>query len=325
MLKARCVSALAALVCAILAPPSMAADSSGKVFRIGTLPWIGYGLWEVAQRRDLFGKNGLGKVEFVTFSEDKDLHAALASGKVDAANLSTHGAMALVAEGVPIRAVMLEDFSLTADAILADDSIGSIKDLKGRRVAFEQGSTSDILLNVALQSQGLGIKDLQVVPMPAAAAGAALIAKRVPVAVTYEPYISAAREKGPHLKVLYTAGAEPGVISDVLAVRNDVIGSRSGDVERLVRTWDDALQYYNTHLVEARQMIARSVGSSSRDLQSAFDGVRFYSLAENREKLGGSFSQKTYAQVQSAAMRAGVLKHPVPAAQVIDTQFITGK
>lgn len=324
-MRASFVGAAVALVCAILIPPSLAADSGGKVFRIGTLPWIGYGQWEVAQQRGLFGKNGLRQVEFVTFSEDKDLHAALASGKVDAANLSTQGAMALVSEGVPIKVVMLEDFSLTADAILADASIGSIKDLKGKRVAFEQGSTSDILLNFALQSQALKVSDIQSVPMPAADAGAALIAGRVPVAVTYEPYISAAREKDHHLKVLYTAGTDPGIVSDVLAVRNEVIRSRGADVQRLVRSWDDALQYYNTHLAEARQMIAKSVGSSSNDLQSAFDGVRFYSLAENRGQLGGSFSQKTYTEVESAAVRAGVLTNPVPAAQVIDTQFVTVK
>src|SRR5262249_23123153 len=155
------------------------------------------------------------------------------------------GAIALVSEGVPIKAVMLEDFSLTADAILADRSIRSIKDLKGKRVAFEQGSTSDILLNAALQSQALTVRDIRAVPMPAADAGAALIAGRVPVAVTYEPYISAAREKDPDLKVLYTAGANPGIVSDVLAVRSDVIRSRGADVARLVHSWDDALRYYN--------------------------------------------------------------------------------
>src|SRR5262249_51485268 len=119
MLKTRFPGALAplmALVCATLTHPSFAAEgSSDKVFRIGTLPWIGYGQWEVARQRGLFAKNGLAKVEFVTFTEDKDLNAALASGKVDAADLPTHGAMALVSQGVPIKAVMLEDFSLTAD------------------------------------------------------------------------------------------------------------------------------------------------------------------------------------------------------------------
>src|SRR5215469_15585001 len=116
-LKNRIVGALAALVCAMLISPAVAADSGNVVFRIGTMPWIGYGQWEVARQRGLFAANGLTSVVFVTFTEDKDLHAALASGKVDAAELSTQGAIALVSEGVPIKAVMLEDFSLTADAI----------------------------------------------------------------------------------------------------------------------------------------------------------------------------------------------------------------
>jgi len=325
-MKASLFGAAAALVCAaFLAPASFAADGDRPVFRIGTMPWIGYGQWEVARQRGLFGKNGLVNVKFVTFSEDKDLQSALASGKVDAANLSTQGAMALVSAGVPIKVVMLEDFSLTADAILSDGSVASLKDLKGKSIAFEQGSTSDILLNVALQSQALKLGDIRAVPMPAADAGAALIARRVPVAVTYEPYLSTARAENPGLKVLYTAGAAPGVVSDVLAVRSDVIRARRTDVERLVHSWDDALRYYDEHLADSRRMIARSVGSSPSELATAFDGVRFYSLAENRTQLGGSFARKTYGQVQSAAMRAGVLTRPVPAAQVIDTEFVTAR
>ena len=41
------------------------------------------------------------------------------------------------------------------------------------------------------------IADIQKVPMPAADAGAALIAGKVPVAVTYEPYLTLAMQQNP--------------------------------------------------------------------------------------------------------------------------------
>jgi ABC-type nitrate/sulfonate/bicarbonate transport system substrate-binding protein len=88
----------------------------------------------------IFAKNGLEKVELVNFTEDKDINAALASGQIDGANIATHTAMAMAAAGLPIKIVMLEDISMSADAIIAGKDINSIADLKGKQVAFEQGT-----------------------------------------------------------------------------------------------------------------------------------------------------------------------------------------
>src|SRR5579871_6237931 len=159
-------------------------------FKLGIEPWLGYGQWHVAAKKGLFAKEGLSDVQIVNFTEDKDINAALASGQLDAANIATHTAMGMVAAGLPVKIVTLLDFSLNADAILAGKDIQSVLDLKGKEVAFEEGTTSDILLNYALASGGMTMADVKPVPMPAADAGSALIAGKVPVAVTYEPYIS---------------------------------------------------------------------------------------------------------------------------------------
>jgi len=290
-------------------------------FKLGLEPWLGYGQWQIAATQGIFAKNGL-QVDLVNFTQDKDINAALASGQIDGANIATHTAMAMAAAGLPIKIVMLEDFSLTADAIIAGSDIKSIADLKGKQVAFEQGTTSDILLNYALQANGMTIADVQTVPMPAADAGSALIAKRVPVAVTYEPYLTIARKQDPNVKLLYTAGEDPGLVSDVLVIREEALKSKPGQVLALVESWDQALQYYKAHTQEGRDIIAKSVGSTLADLQTAFDGVRYYSLAENKQALQGDFSTKTFADVLAAAKKAGILTKDVSAADLIDPRFV---
>ena len=67
--------------------------------------------------------------------------------------------------------------------------------------------------------QRVTIADVQKVPMPAADAGSALIAGKVPVAVTYEPYLTLAMQQNNKVKMLYSAGENPGLISDVFVVR----------------------------------------------------------------------------------------------------------
>ena len=60
----------------------------------------------------------------------------------------------MVAAGLPVKIVLLLDVSMQADAILAGKDVATIKDLKGKPVAFEEGTTSDILLSYASPRTG---------------------------------------------------------------------------------------------------------------------------------------------------------------------------
>ncbi len=270
-------------------------------FKIGIEPWLGYGQWHVAASKDLFKKAGLEDVELVNFSEDKDINAALASGQLDAANIATHTAMGMVAAGLPVKIVSLLDFSLKADAILAGSDIKSVADLKGKNIAFEEGTTSDILLNYALASNGMTINDIVRVPMPAADAGTALIAGRVPVAVTYEPYISTALAQDKNIKLLFEAGKDPGLVSDVLVVREEVLKQKPGQVLAMIKALGCGSgrlqgQYRGgpRHHLEGR-------GRLPDDLKTAFDGVQYYTSAEAAKAFAGDFKTKTFADVLKAA------------------------
>lgn len=290
--------------------------------KIGLNPWLGYGQWFVAQKKDLYKANGLGKVELVNFTTDADLNAALASGQIQAGNIATHTAMAFAAAGLPIKIIFLMDVSMTADAMLSDGSISSVAELKGKQVAFEEGTTSDILLNFALSKAGLKITDVQKVPMPAADAGTALIAGKVPVAVTYEPYISLAKTQNAKIKMIASAGEDPGLISDVFVVRQDFLDSKPGQVLALVKTWEAALKDYRADTKGGRAIISEAVGAKPEELATAFDGVTYYSIAENKTQLSGDFLKRVAPDVMAAATKAGILTKAVDFASLIDGRFV---
>jgi NitT/TauT family transport system substrate-binding protein len=291
-------------------------------FKIGIEPWLGYGQWHIADQKGLFKQQGLSDVQIVNFSEDKDINAALASGQLDAANIATHTAMGMVAAGLPVKIVLLLDVSMTADAIIAGKDINSIADLKGKQVAFEEGTTSDILLKYALDKAGMSVADIQPVPMPASDAGGALIAGRVPVAVTYQPYLAAAMAQDPSVKTLFPASNDPGLISDVLVVRDDVLKSKPGQVLAMIKSWGAAVKDYQADTPGGRAIISKAVGDTVENLNSAFDGVKYYSLEENKTALTGDFSTKTFADVEAAAKKAGLLQSDVTAEQMIDPAFV---
>jgi NitT/TauT family transport system substrate-binding protein len=271
--------------------------------RIGTQPWIGYGPWWIAKEQGIFEKNGL-QVELVDFVEDKEVNAAFASGNMEAANLATHTAIKLFAAGVDLKIVLLEDASYEADAVVAPSAVGSIADLKGKKVAYEEGTTSDLLLNYALMQNGMSVADIEPVFMPASDAGATLIAGQVDLAVTYEPYISTALAENSDLKLLYTAAERPGLISDVLVVP----GSLSPEIiEKLRKVWDEALAFYKENPEQAKAIIANNVGSSPEELITAFDGVKFYNLAENKQLFAGEFTA-TLRDVAEVAQAIGLVE-----------------
>ncbi|WP_226570799.1 ABC transporter substrate-binding protein [Mangrovibacter yixingensis] len=300
-----------------------AADTTSV--KMGIEPWLGYGQWHIASNKGLFKQEGLSKVDVINFAEDKDINAALASGQIDVANIATHTAMGMISAGLPVKIVLLLDQSNTADAMLATKDVTSLKDLKGKQVAYEEGTTSDILLRSALASVGLAYSDIKPVPMPAASAGSAIIAGRVPVAVTYEPYLTVAKKGDPTLKVLFSGASDPGLISDVLVVRDDFIKQHPKELSSLIKTWGAALDYYNAHTTEGRAIISKAVGASPEDLSTAFDGIKYYSLADNKKLLSHDFTTKTFPHILKAATAAGIVTQPVTPAQTIDASFVNAQ
>ncbi|MBK5416079.1 ABC transporter substrate-binding protein [Pseudomonas sp. TH31] len=309
---------MAAAVATWAADPKVEAGS----LKVGVEPWLGYGQMHVAAAHGLFAKRGLEKVELINFNEDKDINAGLASGQLDVATIATHTAMAMISAGLPVKIVMLLDQSMTADAVIASPDVKSIKDLKGKEVAFEEGTTSDILLHAALAKAGMQWSDINLVPMPASSAGSALIAGRVSVAVTYEPYLTVAKQQNPKLNMLFSGKDQPGIVSDVLVVREDVIKKKPGQIQALVNSWGDAVAHYRANTAADRELISKAVGANPEDLATAFDGVEYYDLQQNTHELNGSFKENVFPMILKAAIEAGLVQKPVDADSLIDARFV---
>jgi NitT/TauT family transport system substrate-binding protein len=262
--------------------------ASAEPVKLGLQPWLGYGPLWVAEEKGFFEKHGV-EVELTTFNWDQDMTAALASGNLNVIAGATNGMISNFNQGVDQKGFLVMDLSFEADAILAGQDIASIADLKGKTVAFESGTTSDLLINYALKENGLTISDIEHVPMGASEAGLALIAGRVDAAVTYEPYASKALSQGGGFKILYTAAEKPGLISDMLTASSEWINANPTAVQGLIRAWDDSINFIRENPEEGGALIAKAVGSPKEEFEPAFKGVRLYNVSENVEFVDGEF------------------------------------
>lgn len=314
---AAATAALAIGLTGCAAEPSGDDAASGEALRMGTQPWLGYGGWYIAEDQGFFADRGLD-VELSSFNADADVNAALAADRLDMANVGAQSALQFVEAGLDVSIVLLLDSSTEADAVLAGSDVSSVEDLAGASVAFERGATSEILLAEALDAAGMDFDDIDVVEADADQVTPMLVSDRVDAGVTYEPYISEALGSEDGLETLVTAGEFPGLITDVLVVRNDVLADRPEDVAETLAAWDDSIAFLDEDPDAGRAIIAAGVGSDVADLETAFDGVQFYTLDENRELLTGSYAEEQLPALVDVAVRIGLISEPVDAASIID-------
>jgi NitT/TauT family transport system substrate-binding protein len=298
----RFLAAALALACA--APAAFAAGT----LKIGTVIWIGYGPYYVAEALDLFKKSGV-KVELQVFTDPALIPPAIESGAVAGGMVTYDQVIGVVAKGSTQRVVMPIDYSNGGDAIVTATSLTKVADLKGKKVAFNPLSPSDFLLSYALKTAGLTEKDIEPVNMTPEAIPAALASGSLLAGVTYEPSVSqvVGMEDGKKFHVLYSTKNAPGLITDVLVFKKEYIKSNPKDVRALIQGYIDGLAYMKKNPDDAAKIIGKALGISAAEVKEQLSGV--YNL--EAKELGSVFakSKDTTSFFVSGDLIGNILKN----------------
>ena len=278
---------LAISTAATLAGIAMCATADAGQMRLGMTTWVGYGPLFLARDKGFFKDNGL-EVDLRIIEEASIYMAALAAGELDGNASTIDEIMKYRSPDFCFKAVVALDDSHGGDGVLTQMDVNSLKDLKGKQIALNEGSVSQFWFNILLTREGMTEKDLQISNMTADDAAAAFIAGQVPAAVTWEPHLSLVREKKQG-KVLIDSTSTPGLIVDVVDLNCDFIKNNPKDVEALVKGLYKAMEFIKSNPDEANAIMAKGVGGyleKPEDFAEAAKGVRFYDQARNVEFLG---------------------------------------
>ncbi len=169
---------------------------------------------------------------FQGFPEIKE---ALISDKVQAAFIVAPMAIALVAQGVPIRVVYLGHRYGSAVVVRKDGPVKTFADLRGRTVAIpSRFSDERLLLFRAMKVWGMKAGELKMVEMAPPDVSGALAAGAIDGFSMGEPFPSQA-EMGGFGRILFQARDYwPDYMSCILVVRQDLIDRRPDVVQALV-------------------------------------------------------------------------------------------
>ncbi len=274
-----------ALVVAVLA--GLASTAAAEPLRIRYSIWVGYGPLFIAKEKGYFKEEKVD-VDLVNIEDPKEGFFALAAGRLDGV-VSTIDTMVLYLKtGKEYQYVLALDDSAGGDGIVARKEIQSVKDLKGKKVAVNEGSVSQFFLNVVLKESGMTQKDIEVVNMKQGDAGAAFVAEKVDAAVTWEPWLTKSKN-APHGHILVDSSKTPGLITDVLIFPRSVIAKRGKEVQGIVNAWNKAVAYYEQNKDESIQIMSRGLGDWLKDpkvFAETLGGVKFYDKQANARFFG---------------------------------------
>lgn len=304
-----------------------AGPSEAGPVRVGHSTWVGNGPLYIAQAQGYFADEGI-EFEDINIGDLKLRFAAAAAGEIDVILTTPDTVMLYLKQGDEYQLVIGADTSVGGDGIVAANDVTTIQDLKGKQVAFNEGSTSHFLLSVLLKENGMSIADIVPVNMDPGDAGGAMIAGQVDAAVTWEPWLTKAKESG-NAHILFDTSERPDFITDYVIVRKEFIENHPEDVAGFVRAWYKAVDFYNANKDEAIAIAAKGTGdwlSDPATFAETMAGVAYYDRARNHEIFGTRENPGSILSLVNTTVDiwkdAGLLQTDIDPMKVINWDFV---
>ncbi|WP_406134743.1 aliphatic sulfonate ABC transporter substrate-binding protein [Streptomyces sp. NBC_01089] len=265
-----------------------AASGHGNNITFGYIAdYSGSAALAVARKQGLWKKAGLTP-HLKVFTNGPLQVQALGSGDLDFGYLGP-GALWLPASG---RASIISVNMLgLADRVIARPGSGITEpaDLKGKKVAVAEGTSGDMILNLALRKAGLKPTDVQKVVMDASTVVTAFSSGQVDAAATWYPLIDTMKKKVPGLKeISRTQDYYPELtFPNVFVTQPKLASGNPALVKKVTGVLRQADDWIARHPAESESVAADFLGLPAAQLKGSTDHVKILSSAE-LTKLSGN-------------------------------------
>ena len=258
---------------------------------------------------------------FQGFPEIKE---ALIADRMQVGFMVAPMAIALKAQGVPIKIVYLGHRYGSAVVVAKNGPIHSVRDLAGRTIAIpSRFSDERLIVFKALKANGMSGRDVKMIEMAPPDVAGALAAGAIDAFSMGEPYPSQA-ELGGFGRVLFHARQYwPDYMSCVVVVRQDVIDTRPKAVQVLVDgiarsgLWLDEGRPHREHAADfvARYYYRQRPEVLRHALTEPLDRVIYTRLSPRKPD---------FDMVRDLMIETGVLDRKIPFEEYVDTRFAEG-
>ncbi|WP_026787964.1 aliphatic sulfonate ABC transporter substrate-binding protein [Planktothrix rubescens] len=318
------ISLFVIVSCQVL-QPELTTEVPVSTLRLGFSNWPGCAVWQIAAEQEIFKKNNLDvDLQFSAYTTGL---TNLASGQLDANCQTLYDTIYIMGTDSQVDQVIvnLTDWSTGGDQIVGGPGIRSIRELKGKKVAFESGSVGNFLLLLALEKYGLKSSDIQAVNQDLITNVALFVEEEVDAISTYIPFIKAALNR-PGSQIISSSKDFPGAISDHLVVNRKFLETHPEVVQSLVNSWFDTVEFIQKNPDVSRQIIADTSGLTVQDLKKYESQVSTKGLSENLTAFerGETLASLPYVaeKIYQFLQKNKLLTKSVNVEQILDPSFV---
>jgi len=248
--------------------------------KIGYSDWPGWVAWEIGIKKGWFKDEGVD-VEFVWMDYVKSMEA-YAAGQLDGVTMTNGDALVTGATGKPSVAIVINDYSNGNDMIVAKPGIKSLKDMKGKTIALEEGFVEHLLLLKGLELNKMAEGDITIKNTPTNNTPQVFSTGEVDAIAAWQPNSGQALKMVAGSKSIFSSKDVPGLIYDALYVDRDSVKSRRAEWLKVVKVWYKIIEYMakDDNLDEALTILSGRVGVTPAEYEPLLDGTHLLSPKE---------------------------------------------
>jgi NitT/TauT family transport system substrate-binding protein len=294
--------------------------------KLGFSAWPGWFPWQVAQEKEIFASSKIG-VSLKWFDNYADSITALNDGTIDANSQTLADTITSIANGKDLVVVLTNDNSTGNDKIIISEQLKSAKDLKGKKVAAEEGTVDHFLLVQALKNVGMTMKDIQFVPMETSKAADAFVAGQVDAVAVFAPFTTKALKR-PGSRELFSSKDFPGSISDHLVFTRKFVNEHPEKVQAVVDSWFATLKHISLNMNKqaAEAIMAKRAGVSIAEYQEYGDGTKIFDVEAGLEAFKPGKDNTSLPQAAIATNKFlfenKLIKTQVDVSKIFDDRFV---
>lgn len=281
-----------------MAAPSFAKTPVNKPPQVNVVlaTWPGYGAVLVGKEKSFF--EGID-VNYQIIDDIPALRSAFQSGQMQVMVTTLDAAPIEATQGLNGKVALLFDKSNGGDAVIVKNSVKSLKDLKGKKVAVIEGTNSEWFLYNALKSAGLDLKDVELVAFgDAAPAGQAFAAGHVDAVSIWEPFVTDYAKAGGGYKAISTREL-PGTVMDV-AVASPALLADADRWRKFAAGFIKANDFIRDNPEEAARIIAKHMSMKPSEAKAMMAGIEFAGTAMTRDYFCGKKAQSMLRLMEEA-------------------------
>lgn len=279
-----------------------------------------------AEQKGYFAEEKL-EVEFVQFTSGASELAAMASGEIDLGYLGV-GAHVFAPQGQCVI-LALDSTDVSAEVLVrADSGINSVEDLKGKTVAISAGTTSEMMVSMALQRAGIDKSEVNLVNMDNSGKVTAFIGGQVDAISTEAPFTDNVRNElgADNVKaVVASADFLPDAVFTQSWVTTKAFLEKSPDVvQRFMRAYLRGLEDRYNDLEDTTKKVAEYINTDYETAYGVVERTNWLSLADMKKLVDDGTEYEYYDIMKGMFLDAGLLdaEYDVPAADYVDLSYL---